>query len=37
MLWTNAKMIKELGIAQEEMEHMLTLFKYRGEKQKKKK
>lgn len=26
MLWTNAKMIKELGITQEEMEHMLTLF-----------
>ena len=26
MLWTNAKMIKELGITQEEMKHMLTLF-----------
>lgn len=26
MLWTNAKMIKELKITQVEMEHMLTLF-----------
>lgn len=26
MLWTNAKMIKELGITQEEMVHMTTLF-----------
>ena len=26
MLWTNSKMIEELGITQEEMKHMFTLF-----------
>ena len=26
MLWTNSKMIEKLGITQDEMEHMLTLF-----------
>ena len=26
MLWTNAKIIEEIGISQCEMEHMLTLF-----------
>lgn len=26
MLWTNVKMIEKLGITQDEMEHMLTLF-----------
>ena len=26
MLWTNAKIIEEIGITQSEMEHMLTLF-----------